>query len=161
MDWRRVKMVSGGCHSFYFMCSEILLYWPQNWSWVTFSCWYIFIWELRSGLHFLLTCFIQKGGDWDRELFAGTWVCLWDQAQNHSCDSTEGLWCTVWSFSAEWCCAAVHARFLLYLYEIVTYLSISVEQFFLQNYRNDPRNGCGFFYFLFFLAVANSCGLEK
>lgn len=75
-------------HSFYFICSELLLFWAQQKNWVTFSCSYIFIWELSSGLDFMLKHFIQKDEDWDRELFAGIWVCLWDQAQSYSCHST-------------------------------------------------------------------------
>lgn len=52
---------------------------------------------------------------WDRDPFAGTCVCLWDQAQRHSCDSTEALRCREWDFSAGWYWGAVCFRCLLYL----------------------------------------------
>lgn len=110
------------------------------------------------GIDFMLKRFIQKGEDWDRELFAGTWVCLWDQAQSHSCDGT--VMHGVDFFSRVMLCCCTLQILAVSLKKKVTYL-FYLQQLFYKITEMTPGMVVLFFIFFFFLGMVYSHGLEK
>lgn len=108
----RSKIVSGGCHSFCVICSDVFCTepstkteWPSaaftssfgNWALGLILCSNILFRKVRTGT--------------ENHLLAHE--CAYEIRP--SAIHLIVPWCVEWNFSAEWCCAALHFRFLLYL----------------------------------------------